>query len=69
MVAHAGPDGGVEGTERAEHRPEEKRIEPNDRGWEEKNWLVQVEVIGFDYSNSVEELVQAKGRLYGPTGA
>ena len=67
--ARAEPEGGVKGKERAPHGPEEKQMGPNERGWQERNWLAQVNAIGFDYSKSVEETIRRKSGADGPTGA
>ena len=48
----AEPAGGVKGKERAIHGPEEKRMRANERGWQDRNWLAQVNGIWFDYSKA-----------------
>lgn len=56
MVTHAETEGRVKGKNRAEYVPEERRMGPNRKGWQEKIWLAQVEAIGCDYCTSMEEL-------------
>lgn len=55
-MAHAETEGRVKGKNRAEYVPEERRMGPNRKGWQEKIWLAQVEAIGCDYCTSMEEL-------------
>ena len=68
-VALAEPKGGVKGKGRATDGSEEKRMGPNERGWQEENRLVQVNAIGFDYSKRIEELVWERGGMDGLAGA
>ena len=67
-VVRAEPENGVKGKERAAHGPEEKRMGLNERGWQERNWLAQVNVIGFDYSKGIEEMIRERGGEDSPTG-
>ena len=68
-VALAEPKGGVKGKGRATDGSEEKRMGPNERGWQEENRLVQVNAIGFDYSKRIEELVWERGGMDSLAGA
>ena len=42
---------------------------PSERGWQERNWLAQVNAIGFDYSESLEETIRGESGADSPAGA
>ena len=64
-VTSVGREGAVKGKQRGEHGPQQKRMGPNERGWQEQNWLAQVNAIGFDYSKSVDETMRERGASRG----
>ena len=56
-------NGGGKDKGRMGHGPEERRMDPNERGWIEKSKDI------FDYSKSVEETIREMGTTWGSSGA